>query len=128
MMLRYAAPFLALALAGCDSLTINDVPPVRGAVEVEVAVAPGLLETNRMDHVVRIEIQAHHPNDELDTSYTTNLQSNTLKHTFDSVPPVLALVKATATKVDKVVAEATASVSVTSSKTATLKLSLPKAN
>ena len=128
MLLRYAAPFLALALAGCTPLVISDVPPVRGAVAVEVAVAPGLLETNRMDHRVTIAIEAHHPNDELDTSYTTNLQSYTLTHTFDSVPPVKALVKVTATKVDKVVAEATASVTVTSSATASLKVSLPKAN
>lgn len=128
MKLRFAAPLLVLALAGCfNSVTISDVPPVRGTLEVELTVAPSLLETNRMDHTVTIAVSAHHPNDEVDDSYTTNLQSYTVTRKV-SVPPVKALVTATATKAGKEVAKATASVSVTSAATASLKMALPAAN
>ncbi len=129
MKLRYLAPLLALSLAGCfDSLTLSDVPPVRGAVEVDVAVAPGLLQGNRIDHLVTIEIEAHHPNDELDTSHTENYRGVNVKKAFSSVPPVKALVTARATREGTKVAEATASVTVTSSATASVTLSLSAAN
>lgn len=128
MKLRYAAPLLALALTGCfGSLTTTDVPPVRGTLDVELTVSPSLLETNRMDHTVTIAVEAHHPNDEVDDTYTTNLQSYTVKRTV-SVPPVKALVTATATRAGKEVAKATASVTVTSGATASLSMGLPNAN
>ena len=128
MMLRFAAPLLVLALAGCfDSVTTADVPPKRGALDVELNVAPSLLETNRMDHTVTIVVHAHHPNDEVDDTYTTNLQSYTVKRSF-SVPPAKALVTATATRAGKEVAKATASVTVTSAATASLSMGLTSAN
>jgi hypothetical protein len=129
MKLRYFAPVLALFLAGCfGSLTTMDVPPVRGAVEVEVALAPGLLLPNRLDHLVTIEIQAHHPNDELDNSQTVNYQGVNVSKTFSSVPPVKALVTARATKAGTKVAEATASVMVVSSATASVTIPLSAPN
>lgn len=128
MKLYYAAPLLMLALAGCfDSVTTTDLPPVRGTLDVELNVAPSLLETNRMDHTVTIVVNAHHPNDVLDDTYTTNLQSYTVKRTF-SVPPVKALVTATATRAGKEVAKATASVTVTSAATASVSMGLTSAN
>ena len=128
MMLRFAAPLLVLALAGCfDSVTTTDVPPKRGALDVELNVAPSLLETNRMDHTVTIVVQAHHPNDKVDDSYTTNLQTYTVNRTF-SVPPVKALVTATASRAGEEVAKATASVMVTSGAIAPLSMQLKSVN
>ena len=128
MTLRYVAPLLALALTGCfDTLTTTDVPPERGTLAVELSVSSSLLETNRLDHTVTIVVQAHHPNDKVDDSYTTNLQTYTVNRTF-SVPPVKALVTATANRAGEEVAKATASVMVTSGATAPLSIQLKSVN
>jgi|GEM_PF-4762284 hypothetical protein len=122
------APALALALSGCvDDFFLSDGPSAKGSVDVEVVFGTGL-RSYALDDMVTFTLKAHHPNDVLDSTYSTNRKGDSERKVFDNVPAVDALVTVSATKKGEKAAEATASVKVPAHGVATVSVTLRAEN